>query len=85
MHGDCVFDVMATGNLDFAKVYHFSQRIQLDSTTTTVSDEEDPTQVGEWATFTAVVTPDSPTAKGLPTGSVQFFIDAPKRDSGSSS
>ncbi len=75
MHGDCVFDVMATGNLDFAKVYHFSQRIQLDSTTTTVSDEEDPTQVGEWATFTAVVTPDSPTAKGLPTGSVQFFID----------
>lgn len=74
-HANCVFDVMVTGNIGFAKTYLLSQRIQTGSTRTALSDDEDPTQVCEWVTFTAAVAPNAETAKGVPTGAVQFILD----------
>jgi len=78
MHADCVFDVMVSGNPGFAKTYLLSQQIQLDSTTTTVTDDENPSQVGEWVTFTAIVAPNALTNKGIPAGTVQFTVDGSK-------
>jgi hypothetical protein len=78
MHADCVFDVRVTGNPGFAKTYLLSQRIQAGSTTTIVTDDEDPTQVGEWVTFTAIVAPNASASRGIPIGTVQFTLDGTK-------
>jgi hypothetical protein len=78
MHADCVFDVVVSGNPGFAETYLLSQRIQKDSTTTTVSDDENPSQVGEWVTFTAMVRPNALTNEGIPAGTVQFTVDGSK-------
>jgi len=78
MHADCVFDVTVTGNPGFAKTYLLSQRIQVGSTTTIVTDDQDPTQAGEWVTFTAIVAPSAATSRGVPTGTVQFTLDRSK-------
>jgi len=72
---DCVYDVIATGDLTFAKTYLATQRILAYSTTTTLTSGADPTQIGEWITFTASVVPNSSGATGLPSGSVQFAVD----------
>ena len=74
-HSDCVFDVRVTGNRDFANAYLVTQRIQTYSTTTNVTDDQDPSQVGEWVTFTAFVAPNSSTVAGLPSGTVQLAVD----------
>jgi len=74
-HADCVFDVRATGNPGFAKTYLVTQRILADSTTTTLTGNTDPSQAGEWVTFTAFVAADSATDKGFPSGTVQFTVD----------
>jgi hypothetical protein len=75
MHANCVFDVKATGKLGFAKTYLATQRILSDSTTTSLTDDADPLQAGEWVTFTAIVLADSSTATGPPSGTVQFAVD----------
>src|ERR1700719_1791876 len=69
---------MVTGNTGFAKTYGASQRIEHDSTTTTLVDDANPSQVGEWVTFTAMVTPESSTVNGIPNGAVQFTLDGAK-------
>lgn len=74
-HNNCVFDVMVTGNLGFAKTYLFSQRIQTGpSTTITVYDHKDPTEVEEAVKFTATVQ----AGNGVPIGTVQFAFDGNK-------
>lgn len=74
-HNNCVFDVMVTGNLGFAKTYLFSQGIEAGpSTTTTVYDHKDPTEVEELVRFTATVV----AGNGVPTGTVQFILDGHK-------
>ncbi len=73
---NCVFDVMVTGEPGFAKTYLASRRVLAVSTKTTVTDDENPTQVGEWVTFTATVAALS--GKGAPTGTVQFILDDAK-------
>ncbi|HTD22395.1 MAG TPA: S8 family serine peptidase [Terriglobales bacterium] len=73
-HANCVFDVIVTGNPGFAKTYLLSQRIKTGSTTTTVTDDRDPTRIEEPVTFTATVT----AGKGVPTGAVQFTLDGYK-------
>jgi len=78
MHNDCIFDVVVTGNPGFADTYNLSQEIQVGATTTTVTDDEDPTQIGEWVTFTATVAPDGTAHKGIPAGTVQFTVDGSK-------
>jgi hypothetical protein len=78
MHANCVFDVMVSGNTGFAKTYLETQRIQNDSTKTRVTDDENPTQVGEWVTFTATVAPNDLDKKGVPTGTVEFMVDGAK-------
>jgi hypothetical protein len=74
-HADCVFDVMATGDPIFAKGYVATQRLLAYSTTTSLTADTDPTQIGEWATFTASVVANSSVAVGVPSGSVQFAVD----------
>jgi hypothetical protein len=72
---DCIFDVQATGDITFAKSYLATQSILADSTSTSLTADADPTQVGEWVTFTASVVANSPGAMGVPSGSVQFAVD----------
>ena len=78
MHANCVVDVTVTGNLGFAKTYLLSQQIHAGSTTITVIDDEDPTQVGEWVTFTAIVARSASAGWSVPTGTVQFTLDGSK-------
>jgi len=75
MHADCLFDVEITGYVGFAKIYQVSQRLQADSTATTLSDDADPSQVGEWVAFTAAVAPTNPAVSAVPAGTVQFSLD----------
>jgi hypothetical protein len=75
MHADCLFDVVVTGNTGFAETYLQSQKIHRDSTSTIVSDDADPSQVGEWVTFTAIVVLNVPRAKTIPMGTVRFSLD----------
>jgi hypothetical protein len=77
-HSNCVFDVMVTGNLGFAETYLGTQHILAGSTRTAVTDDEDPTQVGESVTFTAVVSRTARTGVGVPAGTVQFILDGNK-------
>jgi hypothetical protein len=74
-HADCVFDVMVTGHTGFAQIYQQSQRMWTGATTIVVTDNGDPTTIGEPVTFTAIVTPVSETVKGVPAGTVQFVLD----------
>ena len=75
MHNDCVFDVMVTGNTGFAKTYLASQQIKIGpATKTSVYNHRDPTEVEEPVTFTATVV----AGIGVPTGTVQFFLDGSK-------
>jgi len=75
---DCVFDVRITGNTGFAKTYLLSQKIQAGSTTTTMTADQDSTQIGEWVTFTAIVAPNASASRRIPTGTVQFILDGAK-------
>ncbi len=75
MHSDCVFDVRVTGNIDFATTYLTTQRVLADSTTISLTDDADPSQVGEWVTFTAYVAANSSAVAGFPSGTVQFAVD----------
>lgn len=72
---DCVFDVRATGDVTFAKSYMATQRILAHSTITSLTADADPTQVGEWVTFTVAVVPNSSGTIGIPSGTVQFAVD----------
>jgi hypothetical protein len=72
---DCVFDVRVTGNLGFAKTYLDTQRNLAFSTATSLTDGDNPSQPGEWVTFTAFVAPYSTAAMGFPSGTVQFAVD----------
>ncbi len=75
LHANCVFDVMVTGNVGFAKTYLGTQQIQIGpKTTTTVYDHKDPSEVEEPVTFTATVE----AGNGVPTGTVQFSLDGAK-------
>jgi hypothetical protein len=75
MHADCVFDVRATGNTGFAQTYLDTQHTLADSTTLSLTDDVDPSQVGEWVTFTAYVASNATTVMGFPSGTVQFTVD----------
>jgi hypothetical protein len=75
MRADCVFDVKATGNTGFATLYLDTQRSLADSTAVSVTDDADPSQVGEWVALTANVAANSTTFTGFPSGTVQFSVD----------
>jgi hypothetical protein len=72
---DCIFDVRTTGDSIFAKSYVATQRILADSTTTSLTADADPTQIGEWVTFKVSVVPSSGTATDIPSGTIQFSVD----------
>jgi hypothetical protein len=71
---NCVFDVTVTGEPGFAETYILTQKIEAGATTTTVTDDRDPTRFGEPVTFTARVT-QTVSRGAAPTGAVQFSID----------
>jgi hypothetical protein len=71
---DCIFDVRITGNPGFATTYLVTQRILQDSTTISLTDDPEPSQLGELVTFTAYVVGNGSTT-GYPSGSVQFAVD----------
>jgi hypothetical protein len=71
---DCIFDVTVTGEPGFARLYALSERVQNGSTTMIVTNERDPTLIGEPAIFTAVVTRNFAGA-AAPSGYVNFTID----------
>jgi len=75
MHSNCVFDMRATGNTDFARTYLVTQRILTDSTTISLTDDAEPSQVGESVTFTAFVAANGSAATGIPSGTLQFAVD----------
>jgi hypothetical protein len=72
---DCVFDVRVTGDVGFAKSYLETERNLALSTTTSLAGGEQPSQPGEWVTFTAFVAPYLSRAIGVPSGRVQFVVD----------
>lgn len=72
---NCVFDVRVTGNLGFATTYLTTQRVLADSTTTSLTSDSNPSQAGEWVTFTASVVSNSSTTDDRPSGTVQFAVD----------
>jgi hypothetical protein len=79
MRADCVFDVRATGHVVFAKTYLATQRIRIDSTTTSLTDTTDPKRDGKRITFTAFVVANSSAAAGVPSGTIQFTVDGSKK------
>lgn len=58
-----------------AKTYLEIQRILAYSTRTCLTADADPTQLGEWVTFTASIVSNSSEATGVPSGAVQFAVD----------
>lgn len=74
-HADCVFDVRTTGNTGFATTYLVTQRILEDSTTISLTDDPEPSQLGEPVTFAAFVSANGPEAIERPSGTVQFAVD----------
>jgi subtilisin family serine protease len=74
MNADCTFDVMFTGERGIAKTYLATQRLRAGSTRVSVIDDVDPTQPGEWVTFTATVARLAPGGPA-PQGMAQFTLD----------
>jgi hypothetical protein len=72
---NCIFDVTVTGNLEFAKTYALSQRIQVNSTRTLISQNLDSTKFGEPVSFVVSVTPLVRNSKDVPIGTVQLMLD----------
>jgi FtsP/CotA-like multicopper oxidase with cupredoxin domain len=70
----CVFDIMATGDKEFAKSYLITQEVRLNSTTVQIVGDKPQTASGQSLTVTAIVAPLS-SGRPTPTGSVTFMID----------
>lgn len=71
---DCIFDVVVTGNTGFAQTYLAGQGVAAHAFSLLLTADPNPSQVGEWVTFTAVALP---LGAGLrpPSGAVQFALD----------
>jgi hypothetical protein len=67
INADCNFDVTVTGEPGFAKLYLLSQRIRTQATRTTLELVKPPVEL--------VATVTARTSRGLPAGTVQFFVD----------
>jgi hypothetical protein len=75
MNADCRFDVTVTGERGFARLYLVNQRLRAGSTTTTVSEDRDPTKASQPVTFTAFVERGAPSGRGALRGTVIFTVD----------
>ena len=89
-NADCVFDVMVTGHLGFARAYLLDQRIRDGLTSIVVRDDKATIKSNEPVTFTATVIKSAalsavversvdpkskPHRQAVPTGTVQFTLD----------
>ncbi|MEQ1915694.1 MAG: Ig-like domain-containing protein, partial [Gallionella sp.] len=81
IRGDCVFDVMVTGNTGFARTYQINQGILAGLTRTRLQADKSSSKDKETLTYTATVehntsyTPADLGAIAIPSGRVQFLLD----------
>jgi hypothetical protein len=72
---DCIFDVTWTGFTGFGQNYSTAEHVQRGAVTVTVTDDKNPTQQGEPATFHVTVAEAAPRNQGTPTGTLQLTVD----------
>ena len=72
-NANCVFDVQATGEAGFAKLYLRTQQIEAGATSTLVDAQPNPAKPGETVALVATVVRRTP-ARGAPAGTVQFLL-----------
>ena len=81
IRGDCVFDVMVTGNTGFARTYQINQGILAGLTRTRLQADKSSSKDKETLTYTATVEhntsyrPADLGAVAIPSGRVQFLLD----------
>jgi hypothetical protein len=75
---DCVFDVQVTGEPGFAKTYQLTERVHQGATTTTLTDPEDPSLLGDPVRFVAAVALTLASGPQPAAGTVQFVVDGEK-------
>ncbi|MEQ1629534.1 MAG: hypothetical protein ABL873_03405, partial [Gallionella sp.] len=81
IRGDCVFDVMVTGNTGFARTYQINQGILAGLTRTRLQADKSSSKDIETLTYTATVEhntsymPADLGAVAIPSGRVQFLLD----------
>ena len=71
---NCIFDVTVTGERGFAKLYLTTDRLEAGLTRITVDSSKIRTKLTEVVTFVATVSKLLPGRRGVPIGSVQFFV-----------
>ncbi len=74
-NANCVFDVQVTGEVGFAATYLATQRLEIGGTQMVISDDQNPTQVGSAASFTASLARLAGRDGATPAGLVQFKLD----------
>jgi hypothetical protein len=75
LRANCVFDVTATGESNFANLYQVLPYVRLGATETNVTDDKESTRYGEPVTFTATVRRKARGVRGSPVGTVVFSLD----------
>ncbi len=73
-----IFDVMVTGEPEFAEAYLLTEKIQTSTTATALNVSKDTTKYGEPVTFTARVARKFSAGKDDLTGTVEFTVDGKK-------
>jgi len=74
-NANCVFDVMVTGETNFAETYIQTQQLKNGSTRTIVNGDRDISRHKETVTFFASVTKTTTRKGARPVGSVQFILN----------
>jgi hypothetical protein len=74
-NGDCILDVMLTGDEGFAKPYRVTEQFKAGATATTVYHTPAIAGSKQSAIYIATVTPIGSPTKRVPTGTVQFLLD----------
>jgi hypothetical protein len=77
---NCLFDVAATGEPEFANTYLLAQRLEMWRTATTMVDQEGALADGR-IVLAAKVVPQWRGAMDTPTGAIQFYVDGNKMGS----
>lgn len=74
-HENCVFDVMATGEVGFAKLSEQTEELARFGTSTLLAEETLPGADNRPFGFAVTVIPDAPEARTAPAGTVQFLLN----------
>ena len=80
LNENCVFDVVTTGDEDFAKAYLIQQDLRLRSTVVQIVGNKPASRYGEPLVVTATVLPQT-RGKEAPAGTIVFVVDGASRPS----